>query len=154
MSNKYLVVKSSDLHIKSEQLGKLNLLILLSYKYKILRILSMFFKFFKGIELPSNCYQQKIRLIHPHGVIINTRAEIGNNVTVYQNVTVGSKQFGKKQGAPKIGNDVVIYPNAILIGDIFIGNNSIVGAGAVVVSSFPDNSIIAGNPASKVGVIE
>ncbi|MDE7100677.1 MAG: hypothetical protein K2O05_02355 [Anaeroplasmataceae bacterium] len=87
-----------------------------------------------------------LKLIHAMNIVIGEYAEIGNNCTIYQNVTIGQKDYK----FPKIGNDCIIYPNAILIGDIQIGNNVIVGAGAVVTKSFPDNCIIGGNPAKII----
>lgn len=93
----------------------------------------------------------KIRggLTFPHfgNIIINGGVIIGKNVTIFQGVTIGSVR-GK--GVPKIGNNVVISPNSILIGNITIGNNVFIGAGSVVTKSFPDNVTIAGNPAKII----
>ena len=83
---------------------------------------------------------------HPVGIVIGQGVNIGKNCTIYQNVTIGSKN-GKY---PKIGNNVIIYANSVVVGDITIGDNSIIGAGSVVLKSFPSNSIIAGNPAKII----
>lgn len=82
-------------------------------------------------------------IYHYNGIVINRNCIIGDNCSIRNNVTIGEKK-GK---APKIGNNVFIGPNSCLIGDIGIGDNCIIGAGSVVVSSFEKNSIIGGNPA-------
>ena len=85
--------------------------------------------------------------ILPHGlngIIVSQYASIGKNVTIYHQVTIGAKE---DKYAPIIGDNVIIYPKSILIGDIHIGDNVIIGAGSVVVKDIPDNSIAVGNPA-------
>ena len=83
----------------------------------------------------------------PHGlngIIISQFAQIGENNVIYHQVTIGSKD---NKTAPIIGNNVTIYPGAKLIGDITIGNNVIIGAGAVVTKNIPDNCVVGGVPA-------
>lgn len=87
-------------------------------------------------------------------IIINSKTRIGLNDTVYQNVTIGSKQFGSRKGCPILGDNVIIYPNSVVIGQVKIGNNSIIGAGSVIISDVPNNVIVAGNPATIVGNIK
>ena len=105
----------------------MNKIILLVYSNKYLFPVKLFLMFFLHIELPKLCKQKNIRLPHAYNIIINPRSHIGENVTIYHNVTIGSKQFGNKVGVPTIGDDVIIYPNSVLIGAIKIGAGSIVG---------------------------
>lgn len=89
---------------------------------------------------------------HPVGIVIHPNVEIGNNCTIYQNVTIG---YGKKnketnKNVPIIGDNVKIYSNAVVIGGITIGNNVKIGAGSVVINDVPDNTTVVGNPARIV----
>lgn len=83
---------------------------------------------------------------HPIGIVIVKGVSIGKNCRIFQNVTIGSKN-GK---IPTIGNNVCIYPNSVIFGDITIGDNAIIGAGAVVLKDVPANAIVAGNPAKII----
>ena len=84
---------------------------------------------------------------HYGNIIINGGVNIGENVTIFQGVTIGSVR-GK--GVPQIGNNVVIGPNSIIIGNITIGNNVMIGAGSIVTKNIPNNATIVGNPAKII----
>jgi serine acetyltransferase len=101
------------------------------------------------VELPKGT--PRIRLPHPYMVVVNENTVIGRNCTFYHNVTIGSRQFGMVSGAPTIGDDVIIYPGACIVGKITIGARAIVGAGSVVLKDVPPNTVVAGNPARIVG---
>ncbi len=87
---------------------------------------------------------------HATGVVIGETAEIGDNVSIYQGVTLGGISTEKKKRHPTIGNNVVIGAGATILGPITIGDNVRVGAGSVVVKSVPPNSTVVGVPAKIV----
>lgn len=101
------------------------------------------------VELPSG--PPRIRMPHPYMVVVNENTVIGENCTFYHNVTIGSRQFGMVTGAPTIGDEVIIYPGACIIGKITIGAQAIIGAGSIVLTDVPPNTVVAGNPARVVG---
>jgi len=82
------------------------------------------------------------------GVVIHSRAKIGDNCHIDQNVTIGGTS--KKNGVPQIGNDVYIGAGAVVLGPISIGNNVVIGANAVVVKDIPDNCLVVGVPAKVI----
>lgn len=84
---------------------------------------------------------------YPVGIVISPSAIIGKNCTIYQNVTIGQKN-GKN--AAIIGDNVLICANACILGNIKIGDNAIIGAGAVVIKDVPANAVVAGNPAEVI----
>ena len=93
-------------------------------------------------------FQKKTIFPHPIGIVIGFNVELGRYCTIYQNVTIGTKDTKNFKNAkyPRIGDNVTIYPNSIIIGDIDVGCNSIIGAGTVLLKSVPPNSIVYGNP--------
>lgn len=90
-------------------------------------------------------------LIIQHGFssILNCE-EMGDNCQVWQNVTIGKSKSGRFEPRPKIGCNVKITAHAVVIGDITIGDNAIIGAGAVVTKSVPANATVVGNPAKII----
>lgn len=90
-----------------------------------------------------------VKFPHPNGIIIGESTIIGKNCTIYQQVTFGGKNIGDAQTGsyPVVGNNVIIFSGAKLIGDIVIGDNVIIGANSVVNKNFPSNVIIGGVPA-------
>lgn len=84
------------------------------------------------------------------GTVINPNVIIGNNVSVRQNTTIRAKGFLDSEKCPCIEDNVTIGPNVCIIGDITIGHDSVIGAGAVVVKDIPPYSVVAGNPARVI----
>jgi serine O-acetyltransferase len=84
------------------------------------------------------------------GVVIGETAEIGDDVLVYQNVTLGGTGNERGKRHPTLGNNVVVGAGAKILGGIHIGNNARIGAGAVVVHPVPDNSTVVGIPGRVV----
>lgn len=116
------------------------------------------FKFFFGWYRPGSKYFQianscqldyGIALYHPYCTIINAD-KIGEGFSVLHLTTLGAKNNGEK---PKIGKNVKLGASVIIIGDITIGDNVIVGAGSVVTRDVPNNCIVAGNPARLIKCI-
>ncbi len=100
-----------------------------------------------GIEIhPGATIGKGLFIDHGHGVIIGETAVIGDNVTIYQGVTLGGngKEHGKRH--PTIGNNVMISAGAKVLGSFEIGDNCKIGAGSVVLSPVPDNCTVVGVP--------
>jgi len=97
-----------------------------------------------------------VKFPHPNGIIIGETTKIGQNCIIYQQVTFGGRNIGDAQlnNYPTIGNNVIIFAGAKLIGDIIIGDNVIIGANSVVNKSFPSNCVIGGVPAKLLKEIK
>lgn len=111
------------------------------------RLISQFSRLFTGIEIhPGARIGSRFFIDHGMGVVIGETTIIGDDVLVYQGVTLGGT--GKEQGKrhPTIGNHVVIGSGAKVLGNINIGSNVRIGAGSVVVDNVPDNSTVVGIP--------
>lgn len=88
-----------------------------------------------------------------HATVINPYTRIGCNVKIRQNITIGSSSFTQDQDyCPTIGDGVEIGPNSVIIGNIQIGDYSIIAAGAVVVKDVPAYAVVAGNPARVIKI--
>jgi len=100
-----------------------------------------------GIEIhPGATIGKGLFIDHGHGVVIGETAIIGDNVTLYQGVTLGGtgKETGKRH--PTIGNNVMISAGAKVLGSFTVGENSKIGAGSVVLSEVPPNCTVVGVP--------
>ena len=111
------------------------------------RWLSHMVRFFTGIEIhPGATIGEGFFIDHGMGVVIGETTEIGNDVTIYQGVTLGGTSWKKEKRHPTIEDNVVIGASAILLGPIRVGNNSRVGACSVVVHDVPAHSTVVGVP--------
>ncbi len=111
------------------------------------RWLSQSTRFFTGIEIhPGAAIGKNFFIDHGMGVVIGETAIIGDNVLLYQGVTLGGtgKETGKRH--PTVGNNVVVGTGAKILGNIVIGDNSYIGANAVVIKDVPANSTVVGIP--------
>ncbi len=104
-----------------------------------------------GIEIhPGATIGKGLFIDHGHGVVIGETAIVGDNVTLYQGVTLGGtgKEHGKRH--PTVGDNVMISAGAKILGSFTIGENSKIGAGSVVLSEVPPNSTVVGVPGRVV----
>ncbi|NQT32191.1 MAG: serine O-acetyltransferase [Candidatus Omnitrophica bacterium] len=119
------------------------------------RALSQFAKWLTGIEIHPGAELGKGFFIdHGMGVVIGETSIVGDNVTVFQGVTLGGTGKEKGKRHPTIGDSVVIGAGAKVLGNITVGNNVMVGANAVVLRDVPDDSTVVGVPgriAKKLG---
>ncbi len=115
------------------------------------RLVSHFSRFLTGIEIhPGAKIGEGLFIDHGMGVVIGETAEVGDNVTLYQGVTLGGTSHLKVKRHPTLGNNVVVGAGAHLIGNIKIGDNTKIGAGSVVVTSAPPNATVVGVPGRVV----
>ena len=125
----------------------------------VARIISQTSRFFTGIEIhPKAKIGKNLFIDHGMGVVIGETSEISDNVTIYHNVTLGgtspsintNEQRNSKRH-PTLEENVVVGSGAQILGPVVIGKNSLIGANAVVTKDVPEKSIMAGNPAKKIG---
>ncbi|HWO31265.1 MAG TPA: serine O-acetyltransferase [Candidatus Acidoferrum sp.] len=111
------------------------------------RLNSQFARLFTGIEIhPGAELGQRLFIDHGIGTVIGETAIVGNDVTLYQGVTLGGTGKEKGKRHPTLGNNISIGSGAKLLGNITIGDNCRVGAGSVVLRNVPANSTIVGVP--------
>ncbi len=117
----------------------------------IARLISHINRFLTGIEIhPGAKIGQGVFIDHGMGVVIGETAEIGDNVTLYQGVVLGGSGKEKGKRHPTIGNNVVIAAGAKVLGSFRVGDNSRIGAGAVVLREVPPNCTVVGIPGRVV----
>ena len=125
----------------------------------IARIISQFSRFLTGIEIhPKAKIGKNLFIDHGMGVVIGETSEIGDNVTIYHNVTLGgiapsinSNDQRNTKRHPTLEDNVVIGSGAQILGPIIIKKNSLIGANAVVTKDVPENAVMIGIPAKNVG---
>jgi serine O-acetyltransferase len=121
---------------------------LLTWRMPLLpRAISQLARFLTGIEIhPAAQIGEGLFIDHGMGVVIGETAIVGNNVLLYQGVTLGGtgKETGKRH--PTLGDNVVVGAGAKILGNITIGSNSYIGANAVVLKSVPPNTTVVGVP--------
>jgi serine O-acetyltransferase len=113
----------------------------------IARILSQTSRFFTGIEIhPGAVIGSRLFIDHGMGVVIGETCEIGDDVVLYQGVTLGGTGKEKGKRHPTIGSNVVIASGAKVLGSFSVGDNSRIGSNAVVLQEVPSNSTVVGIP--------
>ena len=104
-----------------------------------------------GIQIPLNTkIGEGILFCHFSCIVFAEQVVLGRYCSIHQGVTVGRVFAGEKAGTPTIGDHVIIYPGAKVVGKIRIGNNVIIGANATVINDVPDNCVVVGTPARIV----
>ncbi|TRM11149.1 serine O-acetyltransferase [Lentibacillus cibarius] len=117
----------------------------------IARAISQISRFFTGIEIhPGANIGRKFFIDHGMGVVIGETCEIGNNVTLFQGVTLGGTGKEKGKRHPTIKDNAMVATGAKVLGNITVGNSSKVGAGSVVLKDVPDHSTVVGVPGRVV----
>nr|WP_275670734.1 serine O-acetyltransferase [Neobacillus notoginsengisoli] len=115
------------------------------------RLISQISRFFTGIEIhPGATIGRRFFIDHGMGVVIGETCEIGDNVTVYQGVTLGGTGKEKGKRHPTIHNNALIAAGAKVLGSITIGEHAKVGAGSVVLKDVPAHSTVVGIPGKVV----
>ena len=121
-------------------------------KLKLLgRIISNISRFLTGIEIhPAVKIGKNFFIDHGMGIVIGETTVIGDNVSIYQGVTLGGTKWEKRKRHPSISDNVVIGAGAKVLGPITVGKNSKIGANSVVTKTVPANSVVVGIPARVV----
>ena len=124
---------------------------ILKKHYFLARLISEKAKRKTGIEIhPGAKIGKRLFIDHGFGVVIGETAIIGDNVTIYHGVTLGGTGKEKGKRHPTIENNVMIGASAKVLGNIVIGENSKIGAGAIVLNDIPKNVTAVGVPAKIV----
>ncbi|WP_130616723.1 serine O-acetyltransferase [Cohnella abietis] len=119
--------------------------------FSVARVISQVSRFFTGIEIhPGARIGSKLFIDHGMGVVIGETCEIGDEVIIYQGVTLGGTGKEKGKRHPTIGNRVVIASGAKVLGSFTVGGNSNIGANSVVLREIPPNSTVVGIPGRVV----
>lgn len=124
------------------------------YKKKfffLARSVSQISRFFTGVEIhPGATIGRRFFIDHGMGIVIGETCEIGENVSVFQGVTLGGTGKEKGKRHPTIKDNVLIATGAKVLGSIIVGENSKIGAGSVVLREVPPNSTVVGIPGKVV----
>ena len=115
------------------------------------RLVSHFGRFLTGIEIhPAAKIGRRLIIDHGMGVVIGETAEIGDDVYLYHQVTLGGTSSTRGKRHPTIGNGVIIGAGAKVLGSILVGDNARIGANAVVIAAVPPDTTVVGIPARPV----
>ncbi len=124
------------------------------YKLKtpiVPRFISHFSRWLTGIEIhPGAKFGKRVFIDHGKGVVIGETAEIGDDVVIYQGVTLGGTSTKRVKRHPTLGSNIVVGCGAKILGNIKIGDNCQIGANSVVIKDVPMNSTVVGIPARIV----
>lgn len=141
----------SNLILRHELIGILLYRIARSYfllgKEDVALVYSSLGTFLSGFEIYYSAQIGKgLKINHGLGTIIGARVIIGDNALLHQGITFGDRNGGR----PNILDNVKVYAGSTILGDITVGNNSVIGANSLCIVSVPDNQIFGGNPAKFI----
>ena len=112
------------------------------------RVLTQYTRFLTGIEIhPGATIGRRFFIDHGMGVVIGETAEVGDDVMIYHGVTLGGRSLNQGKRHPTIGNRVTVGAGAKILGPLHVGDDSAIGANAVVTHDVPAESIATGIPA-------
>ena len=124
------------------------------YKHKLFflaRLISQSGRFFTGIEIhPGAKIGKRLFIDHGMGIVIGETTEIGDDCTIYHQVTLGGTGKDKNKRHPTIGNNVMVGAGSKVLGPINIGDNVKIGAGAVVLHDVENNTTVVGTPIDRI----
>lgn len=126
---------------KKQIIGKI---LLTYYHYKMHKL-----SWKLGFQFVENTFGPGLNIYAYGPIIVNPRAKVGRNCTIYPGVVIGGKV---ENGYPTIGNNVFIGASAKVLGGVHIGNNVYIAPNAVVVKNIPDNHVVAGVPAKTIKI--
>ena len=134
-------LKAFHYYFRKSQTTK-NRILKLYYRWQFRRI-----KQKHGIEISYETQIGKgLYLGHPYNITINAKATLGNNINLHKGVTIGQENRGKRKGVPTLGDNVWIGINAMVVGNIKIGNDVLIAPNSYVNCDIPDHSVVFGNP--------
>jgi serine O-acetyltransferase len=117
------------------------------------RFLANLTKVVTGVEIhPAAEIGRGLFVDHGSGVVIGETAEVGDDVTIYQGVTLGGTGFARGKRHPTVGDEVIIGAGSKLLGPIVVGDRAKIGANSVVIHDVPENATVVGNPGHPVRV--
>ncbi len=115
------------------------------------RLISQIGRFFTGIEIhPGAKIGKRLFIDHGMGIVIGETAEVGNDCTIYHQVTLGGTGKDKNKRHPTVGSNVMIGAGSKVLGPIKIGDNVKIGAGAIVLKNVENNVTVVGTPINRV----
>lgn len=99
-----------------------------------------------GLSIPFFNTGEGLCISYPYSIIVNGGVHMGNDVTLCKGSEIGSVRSGKRRGVPTIGNHVVVCCNAVIVGNVNIGDDVLIAANSFVNFDVPDHSVVIGNP--------
>ncbi len=115
----------------------------------------LFTSLFFSVELPPELQVgPRLRIFHPHSIVINPRVVLGADCVLRQNVTIGNivRRDGSEKGVASVGDAVEFGAGSVVVGDIHVGSHARIGALALVLIDVPERGVVVGNPARVVRI--